>query len=663
MASAEAQNKGFKIRLSVKGESTKSLEITQANQVVNVTASMKFSDLKQTSFQIFGLSSEKYDVELWSGFPPKMLECVINDKNESDAGEDCLVKSIINGGENVIVKFDEKKKKVSRKRRITENNSSESKTDTSMASTSTRRSKRGIPKRAAAEVASATFKDVIREQDKLLEKVKVTRKATQSPSKLASMRKSREAAASARRLASLSGGRRLNDTTEPSSRKNTSEASSKKGPVKGMGSENDISFALLSSVNSSSKSNVSKLLRSAMRKTVEKSYEASRAVVRCSAITSSHDITFTPISKGEATCNNDGSFTVKFPKGIEGNGYFEDDVHIISIETLKAVILSVYRADDEDNDGDGLAGREMLKPTNMAQLSPRVFWSMWFHFRTKCKSVEEALILLLPELDWKFLTKRSRQLSQKAKENLIQNQEKDGSNLEESKHADEYKKGVKAIENVENAMTNMYESTHESSRERAAQAALERLKTREGKKCTWNFQTPTDQDLDELRECIIEASDNENKRLSPDQIEACVQHLASHCHMENWRMLANAQVDDLCITHLQKVIQDVDKEFLDEIINGAQVRSIDEIMLEILDGNEDIYDVLRNDAASSTPLDLTLWYFMPEVLLEEVSALNNGELKVTTREITKWCDRAKQVVESLSWLEKYATSISDHTCD
>ena len=41
------------------------------------------------------------------------------------------------------------------------------------------------------------------------------------------------------------------------------------------------------------------------------------------------------------------------------------------------------------------------------------------------------------------------------------------------------------------------------------------------------------------------------------------------------------------------------------MISAAKERSMEEIMLEILDGNEIIYHVLREDAASVTPQDIT----------------------------------------------------------
>ena len=80
---------------------------------------------------------------------------------------------------------------------------------------------------------------------------------------------------------------------------------------------------------------------------------------------------------------------------------------------------------------------------------------------------------------------------------------------------------VKAVRSVEEAMENMYEAkdSGESIRTRAAQAALDRITRNTSstssshcdsnikikQKFKWIFETPTQLDIDELRECIVEA--------------------------------------------------------------------------------------------------------------------------------------------------------------
>jgi hypothetical protein len=79
-------------------------------------------------------------------------------------------------------------------------------------------------------------------------------------------------------------------------------------------------------------------------------------------------------------------------------------------------------------------------------------------------------------------------------------------------------------------------------------------------------------------------------------------------------------------------------------------------MLEILDGNEDVYDILREDASSATPMDMTLWHQAPIILLEEARRLNS--LEVTEGDIVGWCERAEVALNAYPWLKLYSTSIS-----
>ena len=56
--------------------------------------------------------------------------------------------------------------------------------------------------------------------------------------------------------------------------------------------------------------------------------------------------------------------------------------------------------EDEEVDGDGDIGRELLRARYMAKCSPRVFWSLVHHFGP---SIPVALSQLLPDLDWTWL--------------------------------------------------------------------------------------------------------------------------------------------------------------------------------------------------------------------------------------------------------------------
>eukprot|EP00978_Attheya_sp_CCMP212_P042549 scaffold261254_cov32-Attheya_sp.AAC.1 len=92
----------------------------------------------------------------------------------------------------------------------------------------------------------------------------------------------------------------------------------------------------------------------------------------------------------------------------------------------------------------------------------------------KATNVPDALQQLLPDLDWTFLTSRTKTLSAKALENLRQ---KNNPNHDDDN--DEPELGERAVEAVAEAMerynNNMTTTTPEQLRTRAAQAALDRL--------------------------------------------------------------------------------------------------------------------------------------------------------------------------------------------
>ena len=683
-------------------QQTNSSSTNSSNHIITITPSMTMIDLMEIIYDLFDVTNKQqkeYEIELYSGFPPKRIEI----KKEQSEGE-VLVSSHIRSGENVIVKFSENTSCVD-----TNSASASSSSSINRTSTTTKLDDNptigGRPKRAAASAATASFKEVIKEQDKILrnEKTRATtnnrtkRKAAsnihpnneesnqQRSTKAAA---ARAAAANSRKLASLPGGRTLNSTSRSNNDSNNAtqpkRLTTAPNIFKGMKSEEDISFALLSSINtpgerSNSGKKISKVLRSAMKRTVEKSYEASRAVVRCSSITSG-DITFIDSSsssttQAEGTCNNIGTYNVKYPKGIEGIGYYEDtNIHVISIETLKAVIRSVYNAskvesDDEQHgdDVDDDSGKEMLKPNNMALLSPRVFWSLWYHYRSSCTSMEQTLECILPELDWKFLYKRSRQLSEKAKENLRQKRRRtQGTENHITKkgdgEVDDYKASVNAVKDVEEAMEQMYQRNdgRDSLRSHAAEAALLRMQKKQNEQKpnrTWEFvNTPTEVDTDELKECIVEAMEVVDTQWSTEQIDLCVKYMVKSLSINNWRMLANANVKET-EAKLKLYFPGVDDDFVGSIISCAQQRSMEEIMLEIVNGNQDIYQILCEEASSVTPQDLTLWKMVPSVLLEEVPSLVS-ECNVSEQIVVDWCHGAEVAMKTFEWLSEFSTSIT-----
>lgn len=533
--------------------------------------------------------------------------------------------------------------------------------------------------RAASAAATAAMPDIVREQERLMrgEKGKGRRelaaakkkkaKAAPSPSSAAA------AAAAARRMRSMPG-RRLADGASVGSPAGAASPRRKGGGggrgrtvFGGMGSEEDVSYALMSSLGGGGGGGggrVGKVLRGAMRGAVLRTYEATRAAVRVDAVRAGKfSLTAKSSASGSASASAVGVSTACYSKGMEGRGDYEEEVEIIGLEALRAVVTAVHADAGADDGGaearGGGGGREMLRPPAMAQLSPRVFWSLAHHFRGL--GTEEALRSLLPDLDWSFLDSRSRLMSEKARENYRQEQVSSGA-IPADGDREGYAKGVDAVEAVEKAMEEVVEHDRANARERAVRAALERaggdklVPAGAAKAQTeeeWALVTPTEVDQEELEECIGVSVGQEN-------LLACL--LIEQCGIRNWRELANVPDAVTIVSALEgrgSKVENLTESDVEAWIEAARVRSLEEIMLEIVDGNEEAFVALRDGARAGTPRDVVAWRAMPDLLLEEVQGFADADTKsLTLDNVRGWCSRAALALGVAEWLEWYATPIA-----
>ena len=148
--------------------------------------------------------------------------------------------------------------------------------------------------------------------------------------------------------------------------------------------------------------------------------------------------------------------------------YYEEEVDIISKPLILAVleftlrssrssegigITGVEDGDDseeevveESDGGESMESASFLKPINMSCTSPRIFWSLVYHYGTDFVKTYQSLFPngvgaymkssrsdlsseIINEVDWSWIFERHRELSEKAKENaetekLIQKQKK-----------------------------------------------------------------------------------------------------------------------------------------------------------------------------------------------------------------------------------------------
>jgi hypothetical protein len=147
-----------------------------------------------------------------------------------------------------------------------------------------------------------------------------------------------------------------------------------------------------------------------------------------------------------------------------------------------------------------------------------------------------------------------------------------------------------------------------------------------------------------------------------------VQALIRDCKIPNWRILANANAAALAATLLLPV------DTVTAWMVRAQQESVEEIIVEVCQGNVDAVELLRIAARSGTPKDLAAWRWIVDTLHEELvnyqkqqqqQQQQGDEEQEETIEVPNagtlqlWCDRAQLALEQIEWLNWYATPIAE----
>ncbi|KAL7448548.1 hypothetical protein ACHAWC_000714, partial [Mediolabrus comicus] len=413
-------------------------------------------------FNIPSNSTHLYNISFLGGFPPKEL-----DQTDKNTVEQLGIRA----NESVIVKITLNESAAagngSSTNTTSDNNQSSSPSSSPAAAAIT--TNNGRQKRAAAEAATASFPELIAAQNDMMKTEQ--KKKSSNVQSFGSTNNRIATAFSSSSPNGGAGGKKSNKKTkiegtgyrlsdgkavEGSSAATSKRKRSTKQQQPLFKSEDDIAGKLLSSMGSGGGgSNTGKFLRMAMKGAVEKSYEESRAAVRVAAVNKGAFsfekvkggtiVEGTGVVLGTAKDHEEGGddheeneilgrtlYIVSYDKGLEGRGRYEERVEIISEDALKGLIEHVYNTpsegdDDEEEDADeNSAGKEMLRPVSMAQLSPRVFWSLVYHYNKANQndssanaSVETMLQSTMPNLDWKHLDRggRKRNRSEKAREN------------------------------------------------------------------------------------------------------------------------------------------------------------------------------------------------------------------------------------------------------
>eukprot|EP00946_MAST-07B_sp_MAST-7B-sp1_P002078 g2078.t1 len=180
--------------------------------------------------------------------------------------------------------------------------------------------------------------------------------------------------------------------------------------------KSDVEQKLLSSLSSAGKGDVtSQFFRAASRTAVVLAYERTRALKRHIAAMKG-DYAFEEIATARRL--GDGAATkmkVKFRKGPRS--FDEESVDILSAEEIVAALTSIL----ESGDAGAL---EQMKPINMSNCSPRVFWNLVRNHHNsnvgKPTDVVSVLHAMFPTADLSFLYSRPKKMSSKARENKRQ---------------------------------------------------------------------------------------------------------------------------------------------------------------------------------------------------------------------------------------------------
>jgi hypothetical protein len=529
--------------------------------------------------------------------------------------------------------------------------------------TSTKESTTHRPKRAAAQIATESFAQVIKQQDRLIkaEKQPQTKKnsakGTSSTAANASTSSSNHQNKRTKKFTPDQPGRRLGDGAVIGSPRKAARIPTKnarKLPPADPQNYEDISAALLGGLNDSS--TTGRIMRKGIKAAVHSAYDRTRAVARLSALQSRQPQKSVIIERA------DTKLKVQYHKGVQGRGYFEESVDYIPDDVLKGVIQAIYKSEPEN-----------LRPQLLALMSPRVLWSLaYLHWTLQQErqqqqqqqqespwepfSVEQVYQQLLPDCDWSFLRRRKQQLSAKAMENLRQQQEEkeevsDGGELD-------LERGGAAIREVEHAMEHLQQYDRQQRAERVSRAAMSRLQQQQQKQASateeggsWAIVTPNEFDEDELKECIDSALLKDDTEVS-----AVIKGLVDWGSIRNWRELANQdpiKLHALIMEHNGTL--NITEGQVAKWIIYARAQTIDEIIVEICDGNTSHVELLHEKARAATPKDLAVWSAMPDMLLEELGG--EGTSQISLEDLVQYCDRARRALEQFGWLEFFITPI------
>lgn len=189
-------------------------------------------------------------------------------------------------------------------------------------------------------------------------------------------------------------------------------------------SEGDIAEHLLSAVSGGAGTQ-NRVARKVFRNAVAHQYSSTQAVHRVNAIYSGN---YTIRECGgrslvpSASTSSYSHIEVAYNKGAGSRSQHVETVELLSKELLQGV-LKVAVLGEDGRVGGAEDGREVLKPMNLSRCSPRIFWSLIFHYGPDITASIRNVLQGVDDCAW--LDERKKELSEKARINQEQKEEQE----------------------------------------------------------------------------------------------------------------------------------------------------------------------------------------------------------------------------------------------
>ena len=199
-------------------------------------------------------------------------------------------------------------------------------------------------------------------------------------------------------------GSSLDDIADPSDAREAEEAGDnedepqrkyRRNRVVHLTSKEGVESSLVNAVSGQSNDRAAKFFRAATKNAVEHQCELTLATSRLNAALS-RNFEIEELSTSRRADGSAAKLRVRFKE--TSRKWKKEIVDLLKTDELQAILKYVLLSGGE-------TGREMLKPFNMAQASPRVFWSI---ARMYDGDVAVGLADLVPDEDWSFLDTRTR---------------------------------------------------------------------------------------------------------------------------------------------------------------------------------------------------------------------------------------------------------------